>query len=67
MRDLGDVTIALHDFRGQGVGSGAQMEQRQWQVTKWRDNKAVWWRSCPTEAAALEVARGLGADGDSRG
>jgi hypothetical protein len=32
------------------------MEQRQWQVTRWHDNKAVWWKSCPTEAEALEVA-----------
>jgi ketosteroid isomerase-like protein len=56
VRDLGDVTIAQHAFRGEGIESGAQMEQRQWQVTRWRDNKAVWWKSCPTEAEALEVA-----------
>ena len=56
VRDLGDVTIAQHAFRGEGMESGAQMEQRQWQVTRWRDNKAVWWKSCPTEAEALEVA-----------
>ena len=52
VRDLGDVTIAQHAFRGEGMESGAQMEQRQWQVTRWRDNKAVWWKSCPTEAEA---------------
>ena len=55
VRDLGDVTIARHHFPGEGMGSGAQMEQRHWQVTRWRHNKAVWWRSCPTEAEALEA------------
>ena len=57
VRDRGDVTIACHHFRGQGIESGAQLEQRHWQVTRWRDSKAVWWRSLPTEAEALEVAR----------
>jgi ketosteroid isomerase-like protein len=54
--DLGDVTVARHAFRGQGSGSGAQMEQRQWFVTRWRNNKAIWWQTLPTEAEALEVA-----------
>jgi hypothetical protein len=48
--------VSRHYFRGQGIGSGALMEQSHWQVTRWRHNKAVWWRSCPTEAEALEVA-----------
>ena len=56
VRDLGDVTVARHYFRGEGIESGVQMEQRQWQVTRWRHHKAVWWRSCPTEAEALKVA-----------
>lgn len=56
VRDLGDVTVARQLFRGQGIKSGAQMEQSQWQVTRWRDNKAVWWRSFPTEAEALKAA-----------
>jgi ketosteroid isomerase-like protein len=56
VRDFGDVTVARQRFRGQGIKSGAQMEQSQWQVTRWRDNKAVWWRSFSTEAEALEVA-----------
>ena len=58
VRDLGDVTIARHAFRGQGSESGAQMEQTQWFVTRWRDNKAIWWQSLPTEAEALEAAGG---------
>jgi hypothetical protein len=31
------------------------MDQVAWQVTQWRDNKAVWWRSFSTEAEALEA------------
>ena len=56
VRDLGDVTIARQHFRGQGTESGTQMEQAAWQVTKWRDNQAVWWQSFSTEADALEAA-----------
>lgn len=56
VRVFEDVTVAQHHFRGQASGSGAQMEQKHWQVTRWRDNKAVWWQSLPTEAEALEAA-----------
>jgi SnoaL-like domain len=65
VQDLGDVTVARQHFRGEGISSGAQMEQRQGIVTKWRHNKVVWSRSCPAEAEALEVARALGADDES--
>ena len=34
VQDLGDVTVARQHFRGQGIASGVQMEQRQWIVTK---------------------------------
>jgi ketosteroid isomerase-like protein len=65
VQDLGDVTVARQHFRGEGVASGAQMQQRQWIVTKWRHNRVVWSRSCPTEAEALEVAQAMGADDES--
>jgi ketosteroid isomerase-like protein len=65
VQDLGDVTVARQRFRGQGATSGVQMEQGQWIVTKWRHNRVVWTRSCPTEAEALEVARALGAGDES--
>jgi SnoaL-like domain len=65
VQDLGDVTVARQHFRGEGISSGAQMEQRQWIVMKWRHNKVVWPRSCPAAAEALEVARPLGADDES--
>ena len=65
VQDLGDVTVARQRFRGQGNTSGVQMEQGQWIVTKWRHNRVVWARSCPTEAEALEVARALGVDDET--
>jgi hypothetical protein len=32
------------------------MVQKQWFVTRWRESRAVWWQSFPTEAEALEAA-----------
>jgi ketosteroid isomerase-like protein len=57
MHDLGDVTVAQHHFRAQGVNSEARIEQTQWFVTQWRDGKAIWWRVLPNEADALEAAK----------
>jgi ketosteroid isomerase-like protein len=62
IRDLGDMTIASQRFRGHGIESGVQMEQRHWYVARWRDNKCVWWRSLPTEAEAFAVAGRLEQD-----
>jgi ketosteroid isomerase-like protein len=56
VRDLGDVTVARVRFRDHGVESDAPMEQPAWQVAKWRHDKALWWRTCPSEAEALEAA-----------
>jgi len=36
--------------------SDAPMEQPAWQVAEWRHDKAVSWRTCTSEAEALEVA-----------
>jgi hypothetical protein len=68
IRDLGDVTIASQRFRGHGIESGVQMEQRHWYVARWRDNKCFWWRSLPTEAEAFAAAGRLEQDAhaDSR-
>jgi ketosteroid isomerase-like protein len=56
VRDLGDVTVVRMRFRGHGMEIDAPMEQTAWQVAKWRHEKALWWRTCPTEAEALEAA-----------
>ena len=57
VRDLGDVTVTRHQLHGHGIGSDVPMEQTNWDVTEWRDKKAIWWRACRTEAEALEAAR----------
>src|SRR3954453_24016930 len=56
VRDLGTVTITRQRNRGRAVASGAPMEQAIWQVVEWRDGKAIWWRACPSEAAARKAA-----------
>ncbi len=56
VRDLGDVTVARYRLRGHGKGSGASMEHTSWQVTEWRNKKAIWWRVFVSEAEALEAA-----------
>jgi ketosteroid isomerase-like protein len=57
VRDFGDLTLAeVHD-RGHGVGSQAEVEQRSWHVTEWRDRKAVWWYAYGTEAEAVGAVR----------
>jgi ketosteroid isomerase-like protein len=56
VRDLGDVTVARVRLIGQGMGSDAPTEQKSWVVTEWRDKKTIWWRTCISEAEALEAA-----------
>jgi ketosteroid isomerase-like protein len=41
VQDLGDVTVARQHFRGEGLTSGVQMEQRQWIVTEWRRKRVA--------------------------
>jgi ketosteroid isomerase-like protein len=55
IRDLGDATIA--HIRGFGHGSATEtpVDDRYWQVCRWRDGKCTYWSNFPTEAEALEV------------
>jgi ketosteroid isomerase-like protein len=55
IRDLGDVTLALVRIRGRGTGSELLAEGMSWQVTRWRDGRAIWFRDFRTEAEALEA------------
>ena len=59
VRDLGDLTLNALRVRGRGVGSDAPFEENIWQVGKWRNGKAVSWRSFGTEGEAREAAEGL--------
>ncbi|MEK6327092.1 MAG: nuclear transport factor 2 family protein [Actinomycetota bacterium] len=56
IRDLGDMTITQTKLRGQGIGSAAPTEQRQWIVSVWRHKKAISWRAFGSKAEALEAA-----------
>jgi ketosteroid isomerase-like protein len=52
---VGDMTLVRLRARGHGVGSDAPIEQTQWLVTKWHDQKAVCVRIFLSEAQALEA------------
>jgi ketosteroid isomerase-like protein len=56
VRELADMTISMVRQHGHGAGSDSPVQQELWLVTKWRDGKVVWWRSCETQAEALEAA-----------
>ncbi len=56
VRDLGDATFACVRLQGQGVKSEAPAQGTQWQVTEWRDRKAIRISAFPSEAEALEAA-----------
>jgi ketosteroid isomerase-like protein len=55
-RDLGDMLLVALRVHGHGRSSGVPVEQRVWQLVKFRDGKLVWWRSYETERQALEAA-----------
>ena len=53
---------------GHGTESSVYTRQTFWQVTEWRDGKAVWWHNYLREAEAVEAARvraGESAGGDA--
>ena len=54
--DLGDVTFGRVRIRGEGMGSGAPLEETQWHVAEWRGGAIVRWRSFRSEAPAREAA-----------
>jgi ketosteroid isomerase-like protein len=54
--DLGNVTIAALHQRGRGAGSGIPYDETVWQAARWQRGKCVWFRTCDTQAEALEAA-----------
>jgi ketosteroid isomerase-like protein len=56
LRAVGDATITSVRFHGHGGGSEAPFEDAIWQVTKWHDGRAVWFKSYLDRAEALEAA-----------
>ena len=55
-----DYTIEIEEMRDRGWGHAADsatpLVDPFWHPVRWRDGKIVWWRNCPTEKEALEVA-----------
>jgi ketosteroid isomerase-like protein len=56
VRDLGDLTLVTLGTHGHGADSDTPFETPLWWIGRWRSGKCVWWRSCGTEAEALEAA-----------
>ncbi len=55
-RDCGDLTFAAFRLRGHGAGSDIPLDERIWQLVRWRQGKCVWLRTFSTREEALEAA-----------
>jgi ketosteroid isomerase-like protein len=56
IRDLGDWTFVRGWIGGEVEASGLPIERPMWLVVEWRDQQAIGWCSCSSEAEALEAA-----------
>ena len=56
MIDAGNCVVVLLRQWGRGKETGAQVENRTWQVFTFRDGKIVHCRGYATQAEALEAA-----------
>jgi hypothetical protein len=56
VRQVGCLTLARVKSHGSSRDSDAVINQQFWQVTEWRDGKALWWHNFLTEAEAVEAA-----------
>jgi ketosteroid isomerase-like protein len=54
--DQGDTVIAEIRMAGRGAGSGLEIEQTTWQVTRFREGKMIGFTAYGDRAAALEAA-----------
>jgi ketosteroid isomerase-like protein len=55
-RAVGDLTISEVRAHGSGEGSETPFEDAIWVVSHVRDGKVVRWRTCASQAEALEAA-----------
>ncbi len=53
--DYGDTVLAEVKAAGRGTSSGVTLEMPAWQIIKFRDGKAVWWRGYGNRADALKA------------
>jgi ketosteroid isomerase-like protein len=54
--DYGDTVLAEIKTAGRGARSGVALEQRIWQVLRFRDGKAVWFHGYGSKTEALQAA-----------
>jgi ketosteroid isomerase-like protein len=55
VRDLGHLTVLTLRNRASTTATDTPIEQKMWLVAERRDDKIVWWRTCGSEAEALEA------------
>jgi ketosteroid isomerase-like protein len=55
-RGSGDVTVVELRIGGHGAASDIALSETIWHAGRWRNGRCVWWRSCNSEAEALEAA-----------
>jgi ketosteroid isomerase-like protein len=56
IRDLGDWILGVARIRGHGGDSDVPFDETNWQIGEWRHGKCRRWRTCRSEAEALEAA-----------
>ena len=59
VRGTDDAIVSKLRISGHGAASDIALSETIWHAAKWRGGRCVWWRTCDSEAEALEAA-GLG-------
>ncbi len=55
MNELGDATVAALRMRGHGAGGSVPVDVTIWRVSRWRDQKCVWWGTFRSETDAVQA------------
>lgn len=55
VHDLGDLTLATVRTSGHGAGSETPLDQRMWEIVRWRRGKCIWRGTFETRAEAMEA------------
>jgi ketosteroid isomerase-like protein len=55
VQDFADLTLAAVRTRGRGAGSETPLDQKLWQIARWRRGKCVWRCTFGTRSEALEA------------
>jgi ketosteroid isomerase-like protein len=58
LRGCGDATVGRFHGTAHGASGATPIVDPFWHVMRWREGKCVWWRTCTSEAEALEALEG---------